>query len=128
MEIFKLCALAVLSAVCCMVLKKFDGAIANSISIVCIVALAAFAVGAIWNIADFVKKVSAESAVSPYLPYIWKSVGVMFITEYGAEICEEAGEGTLAKALCIAGRVEITLISLPLFSELLQLALSMTAK
>ena len=122
MGILKICAMAVICSMCCMILKKFDGAMSNLASIVCACLLAVAAMSGANEIVSFVKEISANTPVSSYLTYVWKCVGVMFITEYSAQVCEEAGEGTLAKSLCIVGRIEMTVIALPLFSELVGLA------
>lgn len=122
MGILKICAVAVICAMCCMILKKLDGTLSNLTSIVCACLLAGTAVSGAAEIVSFVKEISSDTPVSSYLTYVWKCVGVMFITEYSAQVCEEAGEGTLAKSLCIVGRIEMTVIALPLFSELAGLA------
>lgn len=122
MDILKICGATLICAICCMILKKFDGPFSSSASIICTVLLAAAAMGAVGKIVSFVSETSAGMPMAPYLPCVWKSVGVMFVTEYSAQVCEEAGEVNLAKALCIAGRIEMTVIALPLFSELASLA------
>ena len=53
---------------------------------------------------------------------ILKALGISWVTSFAAELCRASGEGALAGYLEMAGRVELTLLSLPLLRELLVLA------
>ena len=51
-----------------------------------------------------------------------KSMGIAYITAITGEICTSAGEETLASAAAFAGKVEITVLCLPLLTSLIKLA------
>lgn len=53
---------------------------------------------------------------------IFKVLGVGFLTELGADVCDELGAGTLGKRLVFFGNAEILLLSLPVLKELLTLS------
>ena len=53
---------------------------------------------------------------------ILKALGISWLTAAAADLCRASGEPSLAGWLETAGRVELTLLSLPLMRELLVLA------
>lgn len=64
---------------------------------------------------------AAEASVSSlYLNPVLKTIGVAYITSFGVQISEEAGEDAIAAVLELAGKVVIVLIALPLLQVILQ--------
>ncbi len=65
--------------------------------------------------------IADEAAVSSlYLNPVLKTIGVAYITSFGVQISEEAGEEAIAAVLELAGKVVIMLIALPLLQAILQ--------
>ena len=54
-----------------------------------------------------------------------KVLSVGFLTEIGADVCEELGSGALAKRLVFFGNAEILLLVWPLLSEILGRAMEL---
>lgn len=52
-----------------------------------------------------------------------KALGVTYLTSTASELCKSAGEAGVGNTIELAGRVEILLLCIPLFRELLDLAL-----
>jgi stage III sporulation protein AD len=57
--------------------------------------------------------------------YILKIVGVSYVFGVSSDVCREIGEGGIASAMLTAGRVEILLLSLPVFREILGIGIEM---
>ncbi len=53
---------------------------------------------------------------------VFKVLFVGFLTELGADTCEELGAASLSRRLCFFGNVEIFLIVWPILSEILTLS------
>ena len=53
---------------------------------------------------------------------ILRIIGISYIFGIAAEVCRELGEGGIASAVLVAGRVEIFLIGAPFIGELLNIA------
>ena len=51
-----------------------------------------------------------------------KAVGICFFTQLASDVCRDAGEGSAASKIEFAGRCAVLVISLPLFTEVLELA------
>ncbi len=57
-----------------------------------------------------------------YGEILMKAVGICFFTQLASDVCRDAGEGSAASKIEFAGRCAVLVISLPLFTEVLELA------
>jgi len=55
-----------------------------------------------------------------YLTTLLKILGIAYVTEFGAQICRDAGEGTIANKIEVAGKVLILILALPIFAAILE--------
>jgi stage III sporulation protein AD len=51
-----------------------------------------------------------------------RALGITYLTSISADICRSSGEASVAGYIESAGRVELLLLAVPLFSELFELA------
>ncbi len=58
-----------------------------------------------------------------YLVTLLKILGIAYIAEFGAQICRDAGEGTIASKVEMAGKILILLLALPIFTAVLQVVM-----
>lgn len=58
---------------------------------------------------------------SRYLHMVMKIVGVAYLCQFGAELCRDAGETSLASNIELAGKVMILTLSMPAIYRLLDL-------
>lgn len=54
-----------------------------------------------------------------------KSLGVCLLTQFTADVCRDAGEAGLAARAELVGKVALLLLALPVFEQLVTLALSL---
>ncbi len=71
---------------------------------------------------DFIKEAAAHAS-SAYISVMLRGLGITYLTSVSGEICRSSGEGAIAGYIETAGRVEILLLCVPLFRELLEIAL-----
>lgn len=55
-----------------------------------------------------------------YITSLLKILGIAYITEFGAQICRDAGEGTIASKIELAGKVLILWLALPILVGILE--------
>ena len=51
---------------------------------------------------------------------VLKAAAIAFFTEFGAQLCKDAGEGALAKKVEAGGKILILAMALPIFSLVLE--------
>jgi stage III sporulation protein AD len=52
---------------------------------------------------------------------VLKITGIAYIAEFGAEVCKDAGEGSIASKIELAGKVTIIVLAVPIITSLLDL-------
>lgn len=63
--------------------------------------------------------IEAAGIDQKYFKAVFKVIGISYITQFGVEICRDAGENSIASKLDAAGKVSIMLAALPIIGEFL---------
>jgi len=56
-----------------------------------------------------------------YASVLLKAAGISMLTEAGHEICKSCGETNLSGYICVLGKTEILLMTVPVFKNLLEM-------
>lgn len=56
-----------------------------------------------------------------YLTTIFKIIGIAYLTEFGAQVCRDAGEGSIASKIEFGGKILIMILAIPILMALLDL-------
>ena len=54
-----------------------------------------------------------------YLTILFKALGICWLTQFASDICRDCNETTIASAAEIFGKIQLVLLSLPLFESLI---------
>lgn len=69
---------------------------------------------------DLFRDMAAKANISPmYLNTILKIIGIAYITEFGAQVCRDAGEGAVAGKIEFAGKVLVMVMAIPIIALVL---------
>lgn len=119
-ELFKIFAIALICVAVGAVIKLVRGEMAFAVRIAGILLV----FGMITVSADtLLREVFATLDMgnfSEYAELILKALGVAVLTHVAAAVCRDSGEGGLAGAVELAGKIEILLLSLPMIERLLK--------
>lgn len=66
---------------------------------------------------DLAEKASVNQA---YLNTLLKIIGIAYITEFGAQVCRDAGEGAVAGKIEFAGKVLVMVMAIPIIALVLE--------
>lgn len=55
-----------------------------------------------------------------YLATLLKILGIAYIAEFGAQVCRDSGEGTVANKIELAGKILIMIMALPILAAILE--------
>lgn len=64
--------------------------------------------------------ISMAEINTDYLKIIFKSLGICYMTQFSADICRDCGENAVASAVEVFGKIQLIIISLPLFESLIE--------
>lgn len=124
--IFKICGLALTSALLISLLRKWGADIASLLKLGAGVALAAVCIGAITPIVSFVGEISSGNGeILDAAEFMLRVLAVALTVQISANICRDCGEATLASYIELGGKVEIILLSLPLVREIIAISVGM---
>jgi stage III sporulation protein AD len=75
---------------------------------------------------DFLQTFSKRADIdSTYINILLKIVGIAYIAEFGAEVCKDAGESSVASKIELAGKVTIVILAVPIITSLLDLVVKL---
>ncbi len=72
------------------------------------------------EIVYFFNHLASEAGVkSMYLAPVLKTIAIAYVASFGAQICRDAGEQTIASVVELAGKIVIMLVALPVLQAIL---------
>lgn len=121
MDIFKIVAFGTVAAILAIMIKRDNISFALMISIVASVIIFLMILPKLSVILEMLNKISLSvGSGSQYVGTIIKIIGIAYAAEFGAQICNDAGESSIASKIELAGKVLIMGISAPIVFTLLE--------
>ena len=120
----KLCAIGLLCAAVGFMLSELGFRSRRAVSVLGIIILLGLVGGNIGQLFSTVGGLAMD-AQAESVSVALKIIGVGYIFGIGSDLCEELGEVGVAKALMLAGRIEIIVIILPYFEKVISLGVGM---
>lgn len=120
MDIFRLSALGVVAALCALVLRRREPALATLLIIgtgFLLLRAGADALASVRGFADSLAQ-TAKLETAVWKP-VWQTVGIGLVTRLSSAVCKDAGEGGVAAFLETVGAALALLAALPLAQALL---------
>ena len=128
MEIWQSAALAVTSALLCLVLRQYRPEFALVMAILCGVFLLSSVITQLSPVFSGLYELVEQTNVAPtYLQIVIKSFGICYLAQLAADLCRDAGQTAIASKIELAGRAAVRVMAMPLFFEIVKLAVSMIA-
>lgn len=123
MEITALIVLCIVAALLALSLRGQRPEFAMLLSLGCGVFVLFYLLGEMKVIsAELEELLSGLSQQSELTGLILKALGVCIVAELGSQCCRDAGENAIAAKVELAAKAALVLISMPVFSSLLQMA------
>lgn len=124
LEILQIIGLAIIATVVILVIKAQKPEMAVQVSIatgIIIFLLIASKLSAVIDyLRSFTEKVNIDLV---YFTTLLKIIGIAYIAEFGAEVCKDAGETSIASKIELAGKVIIIVMAVPIITSLLELVI-----
>ncbi len=125
MSPFTVCAFAVVSTCIIAVVRQLRPEMATLAASVAGILVFCYIIESLAPFISFVKGIAAQSGVESYFTLMLKALGVSLCCRMSAEICRDCGENTLASRVELAGKAGIVLISIPVVTQLFEIAKDM---
>ena len=107
--------LGIVGAILCLVIKRGSPEVSLVLALAVSLLVVAIAMEIILAILDFLDVLREAAQISPTLVSpVLKTVGISILTRIAADTCKDAGQGSIAAAVELAGTVVAIYIALPL--------------
>jgi stage III sporulation protein AD len=115
MEILQIVGLGIIGTVLILVIRQQRPELALQLSLVISVIIFLIVVGKIGLILDLFRELANRANISQlYLNTVLKIIGIAYISEFGAQVCKDAGEGAVAGKIEMAGKILIMVLAIPI--------------
>jgi len=122
MEIMQIVGLGLVAAILSVIIKSQRPEISMQIGVIAGVIIFGLISANIAAIIKLLEELAGKVNMDMvYLLTIIKIVGVAYISQFGAEVCRDAGEGAIASKIEMAGKILIVVMSAPIIVGLLNL-------
>ncbi|MDO4831486.1 MAG: SpoIIIAC/SpoIIIAD family protein [Clostridia bacterium] len=126
MNILSICVLAVTTVILIVTLRPKNGEIAIMLGISCSVIILLSVLSKASGIISTVNNIISVSGISTsYVVILLKVIGICLVTEFAVNTCKDAGSQSLASNISLAGKIMVTVTSLPLYADILNVVLSL---
>jgi stage III sporulation protein AD len=124
MEIFRIVGLGMVAAVLAILLKQHKPELSLYISIAAGVLILLMIAGRLTAIVTVLDNMARRAELDQmHLSVVLKAIGIAYITEFGAQVCKDAGEGSIASKIELGGKVIILSLTLPILVGLVEVIL-----
>jgi stage III sporulation protein AD len=122
MDILQIVGLGIISSIIIVVLKTQRPEIAIQVSIITGIVIFILIVNKLAAVLALLSSFSAKADIDmTYMGLLLKIIGIAYISEFGAEICKDAGEAAIASKIELAGKVIVMVLAVPIVTSLLDL-------
>ncbi|MBE7023299.1 MAG: stage III sporulation protein AD [Clostridia bacterium] len=122
MDIFKVAALGLAAAVLAVFVKNWRAEIALQISLIAVIIIFFTVLPYLKTVLEMLRDISNRTGVdSKYISLVLKVIGIAYVTQFGAELCRDAGEGAVASKIEFGGKVMIVALSMPVMYSFLEI-------
>jgi stage III sporulation protein AD len=124
-EVFQIVGIGLIAAILAVLIKEHRPEIAIQVSVVTgliIIMLVIFKLASVLEqLQGLARRINVDIV---YISTIFKIVGIAYIAEFGAQVCRDAGETSIASKIELAGKVIIMVFAVPILMALLDLIIS----
>ncbi len=124
MEIFKILAVCLVTAVLAIVLKQQKGEYALAVVLAGGAVVTVYLLKGVLAPIEYIKaQLSGYGVRTEYFGVALKALGIGYVTGFIADACRDSGQASLAAKAELAGRCAIFLLAVPLISAVLETAI-----
>lgn len=120
MEIIQIVGLGFIVTMLAMIIKRERPELAVQLSLALAVIIFLLILTKIGAVLSMFRDLAEKANISMlYLNTLLKIIGIAYITEFGSQICRDAGEGAIAGKIEFAGKVMVMVMAIPIIALVL---------
>ncbi|MDF2839748.1 MAG: spoIIIAD [Clostridia bacterium] len=120
MDIMKIVGIGIIATMLAVILREEKPEIALQVSIVTGLIIFIFVISKLNSVIEVLKYFASKTNIDlMYFTIILKVIAIAYITEFGAQVCKDAGEGSIASKIEFGGKVLIMIMAIPILAALM---------
>jgi stage III sporulation protein AD len=128
MDIMKIVGIGIIATVLAVVLREQKPEIALQVSIVTGLIIFVFVITKLNSVVTVLKYFASKTNIDLlYFTTILKVIAIAYITEFGAQVCKDAGESSIASKIEFGGKVLIMIMAIPILAALMDIITKLIA-
>ena len=122
MEIIQIVAISIIAVILAVVIRQYRPELALQISVVTGLLIFLVVIFKMASVLDALRTFTGRMNIDTvYISTIFRIVGIAYIAEFGAQVCMDAGENSIASKIELAGKVIILVLAVPILMALMEL-------
>ncbi len=123
-EVFQLVGLGIIAAILALVLKQHKAELSLFIAIaagaIILLMVTGRLVAIVTVLDDMARRANLDQS---HLSVVLKAIGIAYISEFGAQVCKDAGENSIASKIELGGKIIILSLTIPILVGLIEVIL-----
>lgn len=125
MDIFRIIAIGLIGGILTMTVRQYKSEYGILVALVTVTVILFLTLDTLSAAIEQITAITEKSGVDTrYIAAVMKVVGVAYITQFGAEMLRDGGEGAIAMKVELAGKVFILGLTLPIVGEFLEVCVN----
>lgn len=126
MEISKIIALGLIGTIFSVLLKKENPQISMLVAAVTGILIFLMICVPLGELLQLLRKTAEQAGVAEgYFGIVLKVIGIAYLSQFGAQLCADAGEGAIAAKIELAGKVLMMAVAAPVLTGVLEMVLGL---
>ncbi|HOB28339.1 MAG: stage III sporulation protein AD [Dethiobacteria bacterium] len=126
MEIVQVVGLGLVAALLVLILREYQPEMAMQVSLVTGVIIMFLVLNQIIGAVNVITETAVAAGINlVYLQTLLRVIGIAYLAEFGAQLCRDAGEGSIASRVELAAKVIILVMAVPVIVEIMESVLGM---
>lgn len=124
MEIFQVVSFALVASILVIILKEQKASVAFFLILITGIVIFLLIIQQIAQVFTLLEYIAQKANVNGmYVETILKIIGIAYIAEFGAQITRDAGLGSVASKIELAGKVFILVLAVPILTAVIETVL-----
>ncbi len=127
--LYKIISIAIITCIACLIVKPVRTDFAIFISIVGGIIILFYTMSYLSNVFDIFNNIFKISGINSSLyAVIFKIIGIGYLTEFTASICNDTGNSSLGDKVLLGGKIIILVMALPIITSILEIVMELLPK
>lgn len=121
MEIVQVVGLGLVAALLVVILKEYRPDLAMQLSLVAGVIIILLVLDRVMVTVHTISEIAVGAGINlVYLQTLLRIIGIAYLAEFGAQVCRDAGEGSIASRIEFAAKIMIMVMAVPVMLAVLE--------